>query len=107
MIQKTLPAFSVQFIVLTGLRQQISLFLDRSRVLRTIEQMGAEFEEAAAFEKQMQGLYREQDKYFALRTGLYEDLKRQLIAGRNIFQDRRIPATRTGWGEGIRCVGKG
>lgn len=75
----TISEENLTHLVLTGLRQQVALFSDRSRVLRAIEQMEVAFDEVAAFEKEMQGLYREQDKYLALRAGLYEDLKGQLI----------------------------
>lgn len=66
-------------LVLTGLRQQVSLFLDKSKVRRALEHMEINFGEVAAFEKEMERLHREQEKYPELRAGLYEDLKKQLI----------------------------
>lgn len=65
--------------VLTGLRQQVSLFLDKSKVRKALEHMEINFGEVAAFEKEMERLHREQEKYPELRAGLYEDLKKQLI----------------------------
>ena len=66
-------------LVLTGLRQQVSLFLNKSNVLRTIEQMEINFEEVVSFDKERKRLYREQDTYVMLRASLYEDLKKQMI----------------------------
>lgn len=66
-------------LVLTGLRQQIALFMDRAWVLSRLEQMEIDFGEAACFEKEIQRMYQEQEKYFTLRTGLYEDFKSHLI----------------------------
>lgn len=66
-------------LVLTGLRQQVSLFLNKSKVLRSLEQMEVHFEEVTAFEKEIEKLHSEQEKYLNLRASLYEDLKKQII----------------------------
>lgn len=75
----TISEKNLNRLLFAGLRQQVSLFLDRDRAIRSMEQMEIAYEEMAAFEKEIQRLYREQDKYLVLREGLYEDLKRQLI----------------------------
>lgn len=77
-------------LVLTGLKQQISLFLDKSRVLRELEQMEINFEEVVAFDKEIERLHSEQDKYLALRAGLYEDLKKQIITEEDFKNFREI-----------------
>lgn len=66
-------------LVLTGLQTQIALLLDKSRVLSSIEQLEINFEEVVAFDKEIEKLHSEQDKYLGLRAGLYEDLKKQII----------------------------
>lgn len=70
---------TLNHIVLTGLRQQVSLFLDKSNVMRSLEQMKVNFEEVVVFQKEMERLHREQDRYLGLRAGLYEDMKKQII----------------------------
>lgn len=66
-------------LILTGLRTQISLLLNKNNVLRSIGQMKINFDEVAAFAKEIERLHSEQDKYLGLRAGLYEDLKKQII----------------------------
>lgn len=66
-------------LVLAGIRQQVALFADKSRIAESLEQMEIDFAEVAAFEREIQRLHREKDKYLELRAGLYEDLKRQII----------------------------
>lgn len=77
-------------LVLTGLRQQVSLFLDKSRVLRSLEQMQINFEEVAVFDKEINRLHNEQDKYLTLRVGLYEDLKKGIITEEDFKNFREI-----------------
>ena len=48
-------------------------------MLERIEQMEINFEEIVSFDKEMERLYSEQDKYVSLRAGLYEDLKKQIL----------------------------
>lgn len=55
------------------------MFLNKSKVLNAIEQMEINFEEVAAFDKEIERLHSEQDKYLTLRAGLYEDLKSRLF----------------------------
>lgn len=66
-------------LVLTGLRQQVSLSLDRHMVLERIGQMEVDFGEVAVFDKEIGKLHSEQDKYRSLGAALYEDLKREII----------------------------
>ncbi len=80
----------LSFLVLTGLRQQVALFLDKSRVLEKIEQMEIHFEEVAAFDKEIQKLHGEQDKYLNLRAALYEDLKKGIITEEDFKNFREI-----------------
>lgn len=80
----------LKHLVLTGLQQQVSLFLDRSRVLEAVEQMEVDFEEVAAFDKEIGRLHSEQDKYLSLRAGLYEDLKKEIITEEDFKNFREI-----------------
>lgn len=75
----TIPEEDLNRLVLTGLKQQVSLFLNRSKVLEAVEQMEINFDEVAAFDKEIERLHSEQDKYLSLRAGLYEDLKKKII----------------------------
>ena len=75
-----IPEDELNSLVLTGLRQQVSLFLDKCKVLEAMEQMEISFGEVAAFDRELRRLRSEQDKYLNLRAGLYEDLKRQIIS---------------------------
>ena len=86
----TISEEDLNFLVLTGLRQQVALFLDKSRVLEKIEQMEIHFEEVVAFDKEIQKLHSEQDKYLNLRAGLYEDLKKGIITEEDFKNFREI-----------------
>jgi len=84
------PEKELDQLVLTGLKQQIALFLDRSRVLDALERMEVSFEEVMAFDKEIERLHKEQDKYLTLRAGLYEDLKKQIITEEDFKNFREI-----------------
>lgn len=86
----TISEETLNHLVLTGLRTQVSLFLDKSRVLSSIEQMEVNFEEVVAFDKEIERLHSEQDKYLGLRAGLYEDLKKQIITEEDFKNFREI-----------------
>lgn len=86
----TISEETLNHLVLTGLRTQVSLFLDKSRVLSSIEQMEVNFEEVVAFDKEIERLHSEQDKYHGLRAGLYEDLKKQIITEEDFINFREI-----------------
>lgn len=86
----TISESDLNHLVLTGLRQQVSLFLNKSKVLNAIEQMEINFEEVAAFNKEIERLHSEQDKYLTLRAGLYEDLKKQIISEEDFKNFARI-----------------
>lgn len=77
-------------IVLTVLRQQILLFLNKSNVLMSIKKMEVNLKEAALFEKEIKRLYNEQDKYLTLKAGLYKDLKEQVITEEDFKNFREI-----------------
>ena len=86
----TISEETLNHLVLTGLRTQVSLFLDKRRVLSSIEQMEVNFEEVVAFDKEIERLHSEQDKYLGLRAGLYEDLKKQIITEEDFKNFREI-----------------
>ena len=86
----TISESDLNHLVLTGLRQQVSLFLNKSKVLNAIERMEINFEEVAAFDKEIERLHCEQDKYLTLRAGLYEDLKKQIITEEDFKNFREI-----------------
>lgn len=75
----TIAEIDLNYLILIGLRQQISLFLNKDRVKDGVERMEIHFEEVAAFDKEIGKLRMEQDRYFSLRAGLYEDWKKGII----------------------------
>lgn len=77
-------------LALIGLREQISLFLDKSKVLSSLQQMEVNFEEVVSFDKEIERLHKEQDKYLSLRAGLYEDLKKEIITEEDFKNFRAI-----------------
>lgn len=86
----TISEDELNHLVLTGLRQQVSLFLNKSRVLEVMDQMEIHFEEVVSFDKEIKRLQSEQDKYLALRAGLYEDLKKKIITEEDFKNFREI-----------------
>lgn len=86
----TISEDELNHLVLTGLRQQVSLFLNKSRVLEVMDQMEIHFEEVVSFDKEIKRLHSEQDKYLALRAGLYEDLKKKIITEEDFKNFREI-----------------
>ena len=89
----SIPEEELKRLVLTGLQQQLALFLDKSRVLAQIDEMEIPFEEVAAFDREIQKLHNEQEKYMSLRTGLYEDLKQGIITEEDFRDFRQIYET--------------
>lgn len=86
----TISEDELNHLVLTGLRQQVLLFLNKSRVLEVMDQMEIHFEEVVSFDKEIKRLHSEQDKYLALRAGLYEDLKKKIITEEDFKNFREI-----------------
>lgn len=86
----TISEEDLRHLVLTGLRQQVSLFMDKVRVLEHIEQMEINFEEVVSFDREIEKLHKEQDKYLSLRAGLYEDLKKNIITEEDFKNFRAI-----------------
>jgi len=89
----SIPEEELKRLVLTGLKQQLALFLDKSHVLARIETMEVPFDEVAAFDKEIRKLYQEQEKYVSLRRGLYEDLKQGIITEEDFRNFRQIYET--------------
>lgn len=85
-----IPEDELNRLVLTGLQMQIAVLLDKSRVLDSIERMEINFEEVVVFDKEIERLHSEQDKYLGLRAGLYEDLKKQIITEEDFKNFRDI-----------------
>jgi hypothetical protein len=52
--------------------------------------MEINFEEVVAFDKDIERLHSEQDKYLSLRAGLYEDLRKQIITEEDFKNFRQI-----------------
>ena len=89
----SIPEAELKHLVLAGLQQQLALFLDKSRVLAQIETMEVQFDEVAAFDKEIRKLHQEQEKYVSLRSGLYEDLRQGIITEEDFRDFREIYET--------------
>ena len=66
-------------VVFQTLQTYVSVFLDVCSQLEHIQKMEVDFEEVTRFDKEIERLHKEQDKYLELRAGLHEDLKTGLI----------------------------
>lgn len=81
-------------LVLEALGRHISLFMDQGRVLAQLGKMETNLGELVLFERELERLRKEQDKYLALGAGLDEDLKKKIITEedfknfRTIFEQR-------------------
>ncbi|MCM1136408.1 MAG: recombinase family protein, partial [Clostridium sp.] len=86
--------------VFQTLRAHVSLFLDVRSQTENIQTLEVDFGEVVRFEKEMERLRKEQDKYLELRAGLHEDLKTGLITEtdfknfRAIYEKKREEAER-------------
>ncbi len=56
-----------------------NMFLEQARLLEEIRQKEANFEIITRYDEEMNRLRAEQDKYFKLASGLYEDLRKGVI----------------------------
>ena len=72
----TISEEDLKYIVLAGIRQQVSLFMDKSKVMNNIEQLEMNFQEVSNFEKEIKRLHSERDKYLMLEADMYEDMKK-------------------------------
>lgn len=77
-------------IVMVALKQQLALYMDKSRVLMNLEKMEIDFEEVASYDKEIKKLREEQDKFLMLRAGLYEDLKTGVITEADFHNFKEI-----------------
>ena len=77
-------------IVFQILQTHISVFLDVCSQLEHIQRMEVNFEEVARFDKEIERLHKEQEKYLELRAGLHEDLKTGLITEADFKNFRAI-----------------
>ena len=86
----SIPEEELKEIVFQTLQVHVSLFLDVCSQLEHIQDMEVNFEEVARFDKEIERLRKEQDKYLELRAGLYEDLKSGLITEADFKNFRAI-----------------
>lgn len=77
-------------VVFKTLQTHISVFLDVCSQLEHIQKMEIDFEEIARFDKEIERLRKEQEKYLDLRAGLHEDLKTGLITETDFKNFRAI-----------------
>ena len=86
----TISEEDLNHLILTGLKQQVLLGLNKGRVLEAVEQMEISFDEVAAFDKEIERLHSEQEKYRSLRAGLCEDLKKKIITEGDVKNFKEI-----------------
>lgn len=60
-------------LVLTGIRQQAALFLNKKKVQSAVEQMEVCFGEGAVFDREIRRLKEELGQYLMIKAGLHED----------------------------------
>lgn len=77
-------------VVLRILQTYIAVFLDLCSQMEHIQKMEVDFEEIARFDKEIERLRKEQEKYLDLRAGLHEDLKTGLITETDFKNFRSI-----------------
>ncbi len=77
-------------VVFQTLQTHVSVFLDVCSQLEHIQKMKVDFEEVARFDKELERLRKEQDKYLELCVALYEDLKTGLITESDFKNFRAI-----------------
>ncbi|MDC7290397.1 recombinase family protein [Blautia schinkii] len=68
----------------------VAVFLDVCSQLEHIQKMEVDFAEVARFDKELERLTKEQEKYLELRAGLYQDLKSGLITEADFKNFRAI-----------------
>ncbi len=66
-------------LVLTGLRQQTALFLNKKFVQSSVEQIKINFAEGIVFDREIKKLKGQLDKYSMIKDGLHEDWKKGVI----------------------------
>lgn len=86
----TIPEDELRRALLKGLQSQAALFLDESRVLSRIEGMEMDFGELSRYDQEIARLRGEEQKYLALRSGLYEDMKAGIITQEDFYSFRGI-----------------
>lgn len=77
-------------VVFQTLQSYVAVFLDVHSQLEHIQKMEVNFEEVARFDKEIERLHKEQEKYLELRASLYEDLKTGLITEADFKNFRSI-----------------
>ncbi len=86
----SIPEEELKEIVFQTLQTHIAVFLDVCSQLEHIRKMEVDFEEVARFDKEIERLRKEQEKYLDLRAGLHEDLKTGLITEADFKNFRAI-----------------
>lgn len=77
-------------VVIQTLQTYVTLFIDVSRQLEVIQNLEIDFQEIMKFDKAIENLRKEQEKYIELRAGLYEDLKTGLLTETDFHNFRSI-----------------
>ena len=86
----SIPEEELKEIVFQTLQTHIAVFLDMCSQLEHIRKMEVDFEEVARFDREIERLRKEQEKYLDLRAGLHEDLKIGLITEADFKNFRAI-----------------
>ncbi len=86
----SIPEEELKAVVFQTLQTHTSVFLDMCSQLEHIRGVEVDYEEVARFDKEMERLCREQEKYQELGAGLHEDLKTGLITETDFKNFRAI-----------------
>ena len=66
-------------LIATPIRRYANCFLEEKNVFEKSQKLEANFESIVRYDTEIARLKQEQDKYYALCSGLYEDLRREII----------------------------
>lgn len=66
-------------LIATPIRRYANCFLEEKNVFEKSQKLEANFESIVRYDTEIARLKQEQDKYYALCSGLYEDLRRKII----------------------------
>lgn len=86
----SIPEEELTAAVLSGIKAQVKLLLDETKVLSHMEGLEVSFEELVQFDREILRLHGEEEKYLSLGSGLYEDLEEGVITREDFSSFRNI-----------------
>lgn len=81
---------TLKTIVLKEIQVYTALFVDYSRIMEELKQMEVGYEQVVAYDSQIAALQKEYNRYYALKNGVYGDLKEGLIKKEEFDEFREL-----------------